>query len=262
MQAPVALSATHGDGTVGAAHVHWDRITARGSPTRSGTLASPRPLSSVSCLPPVPATHIVSASADGPSRARLLFAFGAGLEPTFAPADEADVQKHDSKLLRLSTTDAAISPFARLCLDAARTGAGADCTSTAHTDAWIFVDCEATWQPHLRHSFMQSRGTTAAYCIRQWGTKHTQLTQHTYCADGAATTLLLSLSPAAIDAEIRMLSGESVDQMRAVLQFLLAALESNAHFEILQAVLSVLLKARHRHPPLRNARAMYAHARI
>ena len=109
---------------------------------------------------------------------------------------------------------------------------------------------------------MQSRGTTAAYCIRQWGTKHTQRTQHTYCADGAATTLLLSLSPAAIDAEIRMLSGESVDQMRAVLQFLLAALESNAHFEILQAVLSVLLKARHRHPPLRNARAMYAHARI
>lgn len=52
-----------------------------------------------------------------------------------------------------------------------------------------------------------------------------------------------------------MLSGESVDQMRAVLQFLLAALESNAHFEILQAVLSVLLKARHRHPPVRNAGA-------
>jgi hypothetical protein len=65
-------------------------------------------------------------------------------------------------------------------------------------------------------------------------------------ADGEVTSLLLSLSPAAIDAEIRMLSGESAEQMRAVLQFVLSALESNAHFEILQAVLSVLLKARRR----------------
>ncbi len=75
-------------------------------------------------------------------------------------------------------------------------------------------------------------------------------------ADGELTSLLLSLSPAAIDAEIRMLSGESAEQMRAVLQFVLSALESNAHFEILQAVLSVLLNARRRRRRRRRRRTV------